>query len=299
MHRTLGKPPVNFLLGLEKGSLSGLGGYFVDTQSHDTSRFWYEPIIACRRARSNTGLPHANLGFFRSDPFPRHASRLPPDAPGPPMKNEAPRERRPFGGSEQRLQIALDFFGIRLARESQTPCHPPHVRIHHEPGLAEYVAEQHVGGLAADARQRDQVFHPGRNLAAEALQDCARRSLERARLLAKEAGVENQVLDTRGGRGVHRAQVGKLGKQPRRHLIYALVSALRGENRRDQALPRVLEVETDASLGIETSQRRGKPRGTLDEILARLARHLDCFSASIAAPQRGRPASQAARDYTP
>jgi hypothetical protein len=39
MHRAEGEPAVNFLLGLEKGDLSGLGGYFVDTQSHGTSRF--------------------------------------------------------------------------------------------------------------------------------------------------------------------------------------------------------------------------------------------------------------------
>jgi hypothetical protein len=33
------EPPVNVLLGLEKRDLSGLGGYFVDTQSHGPSRF--------------------------------------------------------------------------------------------------------------------------------------------------------------------------------------------------------------------------------------------------------------------
>jgi hypothetical protein len=39
MHRALGEAAVDFIFGLKKGDLSGLGGYFVDTQSHGPSRF--------------------------------------------------------------------------------------------------------------------------------------------------------------------------------------------------------------------------------------------------------------------
>src|SRR6185437_7115351 len=70
MDRALGEAAVNILLGLEKRDLSGLGGYFVDTQSHGTSRFQCGPIITRRRARSNTVICGLVGGFPRLQPAP-------------------------------------------------------------------------------------------------------------------------------------------------------------------------------------------------------------------------------------
>ena len=74
------------------------------------------------------------------------------------MKYQTHRERSPFDGFEQCLQIALDFISVHLARESKTPCNPPHVSIDHQARLAEDMAEQNVRGFATDTWQRFQSF---------------------------------------------------------------------------------------------------------------------------------------------
>src|SRR5512146_1622351 len=82
MHRALGQAAVDVLLGLEKRDLSGLGGYFVDTQSHGTSRFEVWPIITRRGATSNTVLSCAGPGSLLrpapdAQPQPRYAGNPP------------------------------------------------------------------------------------------------------------------------------------------------------------------------------------------------------------------------------
>ena len=64
------------------------------------------------------------------------------------------------------MHHALDLYGVCLARESQAPGETPHVSIYHETRLAEYMPQDHVGGLAADAFEFDQVVQFGRHLSA-------------------------------------------------------------------------------------------------------------------------------------
>ena len=53
--------------------------------------------------------------------------------------------------------------------EAEQPGQPGHVGVDRQAGQAEADAADHVRGLAAHARQRDQVVDGGRHLAAETL----------------------------------------------------------------------------------------------------------------------------------
>jgi hypothetical protein len=74
------------------------------------------------------------------------------------------------------------------------------------------VPENHIGGLAADAGQRDEILHPVGHLAAEALDDRARRQLQRFRLLSKESGRHDELLDLLARRHGHRERIGDLAE---------------------------------------------------------------------------------------
>src|SRR5229473_1876453 len=191
------------------------------------------------------------------------ALRTPRKAYTTPVQYEAHRERRPIGWRQYPLKVALDLFGIGVACQAEPPRQPPHMRIDYETGLAEDMPTQDIGGLTPDARKRHQLFHRSRHLTAETFEDLARRTLQRFRLVPEEAGRDDKPFDSFRRRRRHRCNIGNFSKERRRNAVDTLVGALRRENRRDQALPRRLEVEADARFGIETRKRTGKPRAAL------------------------------------
>ena len=73
-------------------------------------------------------------------------------------------------GSENRHHVALDF-SASVCTGSRDVSRCGHVRVHHDPRHVVDVAEDHVGDLAPDARQRNQIVHRTRHLAVELLDD--------------------------------------------------------------------------------------------------------------------------------
>src|SRR5216683_2332965 len=191
------------------------------------------------------------------------ALRTPRKAYTTPVQYEAHRKRRPIGRRQYPLKVALDLFGIGVARQAEPQRQPPYMRIDHETGLAEDMPKQDIGGLTPDARKRHQLFHRSRHLTGETFEDLARRTLQRFRLVPEEAGRDDKPFDSFRWRRRLRCNIGNFSKERRRTAVDTLVGALRRENRRDQALPRRLEVEADARFGIETRKRTGKPRAAL------------------------------------
>ena len=90
-----------------------------------------------------------------------------------------------------------------------------------EPRHAERVAEDDVGGLAADAGKRGERVHVGRNISAVLLDEGARGADDRFRLRAEEAGGVNLRLEVfrRGLR--QRRGVGIAREERRRHQVHA------------------------------------------------------------------------------
>ena len=204
------------------------------------------------------------------------------------MQNQPHRKGRPVPRRQQLLEVQLDLVGIGVARETESSREPPDMRINHQSGLAEDMAEQHVGGLAPNSGQGHEILHATRDLTAEALQNRARRGLQGAGLLPEETAAHDKLAHLLLGRRRHRRNIGNLPKQLGRKLVDSLVGALRRKNRRDQALPRRGEVEADAGFGVEPGELAGNPPGALGHGVARFFR----------GPRRHDPLLRVARDHS-
>ena len=75
------------------------------------------------------------------------------------MQNERIGELRPFGGREQRAQLAFDLLGVVAVRQPDPAGDTQDVPVHWKPRDLERMPEHDVGGLPANARQRGQGVH--------------------------------------------------------------------------------------------------------------------------------------------
>src|SRR2546423_3348685 len=105
------------------------------------------------------------------------------------------------------------------------------------------IAENHVRRLPAHARQSVQLFHRLGDPAPVLGDDGARRAANAFRFASEKTGRANHFFQRRrrcfgviGGTPV-------LGEQSRCHRVHALVGALRGQNRGDEKLERIFEIE--------------------------------------------------------
>ena len=143
----------------------------------------------------------------------------------------------------------------------------PHVSVYDEAGLAEHVTEEHVGSFAPDPGKGHQFLHRVRDLAPIAFNDRLGGAHQRFGLLPKEAGCDDQFLHVLGLRSRHRRRIGEFAEEDRRDPIDPRIGALRGKNRRHQALPGRLEVKADARLWINGGQDFSHPTGARSKLL--------------------------------
>src|SRR5207245_1718093 len=163
--------------------------------------------------------------------------------------------QRPLPPGQHFHELVMDLVGVFGAGEPEPLGDPEDVGVHGDRRLAEGISQDDVGRLEADPRQRRQrVARPG-NLAPVALDQRPRHADDRARLRAKEARRVDQALERPeiGLRPVARRPV--LCEERGRHPVHALVCALGGQDRRDQELERVREVEGDLRVGIGLLER--------------------------------------------
>src|SRR5580693_1492190 len=117
--------------------------------------------------------------------------------------------------------------------------------IHHDARLAEGIAEDHVGGLAANARQGDKLLQRVRNFPAEAIAQRLAEPDERLRLGTEIPRRLDYLLEfglVRGGVVSGGAVPGE--KHPG-YLVDPPVRSLGGQDRRDQQFERRREIELD------------------------------------------------------
>ncbi len=142
---------------------------------------------ASSRSQSGTGSPsgHENgpaltslaaiSGSVGPSPYDGHRRASAARAAGRPagvadpaaVPDHALREVRPVPARDERGHLGLDLHRVGVGRPVKPAGQPPEVGVHGDAGDAEGVAEHHVGGLAADAGQGDQILQPARDLAAE------------------------------------------------------------------------------------------------------------------------------------
>src|SRR5687768_13922341 len=118
------------------------------------------------------------------------------------------------------------------------------------------MAEDDVRGLASDTRKFHELVHRLRHLALVVLDHLARHPDERSGFRAEETGGLDLRLEFVGGRLRERRSVGIALEQCRRHLVDAFVRALRREDRRNQQLVGVGEVQFSVRIRMLRRKRR-------------------------------------------
>ncbi len=179
------------------------------------------------------------------------------------------REHRPVWSLHERLKVALDGIGVVMNREAKTPSQSADMRVDGDTGDAEGVAEYHVGGLAPDPAQSDQVLHRCGDLPVVPLDEVPRKPEEGLRLRAEEPCRPHEFLNPLAGRCRKGHGVGVGGEEGGGDLVDPDVRALRGEYGRDEQLERIPEVKFTASVRVFLSEEAEDPTGTLDQGMGR------------------------------
>ncbi len=198
------------------------------------------------------------------------------------VEDDAVREHRPLALREEVADDGLDLLRVRLVRPLPAPHEPPEVRVHGDARHSERIAQDDIRGLATDAGQRDQVLQAARHLAAEVVAQGRGQAEQRFRLGPEETRGPDQLLQRLGVRRRHvlRRRVG--GEEGGGGLVDPQVGGLSRENRGDQQLEAVLEVELGVGVGIDLGELAVDPARPAHQREPRLAR------ARLATPALGR-----------
>ena len=173
---------------------------------------------------------------------------------------------RPMLFRHELHQIELDLLRIFFFGQAKALRQTDHVRVHDDPFVyAECVSQNNIRRFPTDTGQFAQFFHRVRNLTAKFVGDCRRGRADALGLVAEKSGRFDRVLQLslRRLRVIFRAPI--FLEQRRRDHVYAFVGALRGENRRDQQLERILEIQLGVRVWVNF-------RPNLDQFFHPLAR---------------------------
>ena len=139
-------------------------------------------------------------------------------------------------GATMPFEVELDLHRVGLVGELQQRAQPGDVRVDRQAGQVEPHRPHDVAGLAADARQRDEVVELGRHLAAEALLERLRHADEVLRLRAEEPGrLDRSSRRRRGRRAARSAGVGYFANSAGVTMLTRSSVRLRRQDRRRRA----------------------------------------------------------------
>lgn len=151
-------------------------------------------------------------------------------------------------------QICLDLIGVGGRGEPEALREARHVRIDADCRYGKGIAEQDVGGLAADSRQGEERVPVARDLAAKSVDEGLAAGANGLGLLPEKAGRPDPLLELTLGHLGEIARGAQPPKETRGHLVHAGIGALGGENERDQQLERRAKVEGQAGIGMGPRQ---------------------------------------------
>ena len=141
-------------------------------------------------------------------------------------------------------QILLNLLGGGCRRQSEPACYAKDVRIHHDAGWNPKAgAQDYVGGFARNTRQTEHLLYRARHFSAEVVYNSLGCTYNTLRLVAKESGGADILLQNFG---LERREIlrGRIFRKERgRDLVHSLVRALSRKNRGDKELERVAVVQ--------------------------------------------------------
>ena len=174
------------------------------------------------------------------------------EADGAAVIDELMAEDDPLATRDDRDEVALGADRVGAAREVEAPADPPDVGVDDDPlGAAKPDTENDVGGLPADARQRDKLLERHGDLAAMPLDEPLTAAEEVLRLRPEESGAADHLLDVLLSRGCQASGGRPAPEQLRGYLIDAAIGALGRKDRRQKELEWRAEVERTAGGGVE------------------------------------------------
>src|SRR5262249_25635683 len=151
-------------------------------------------------------------------------------------------------------EYEFDLDRVAVPREAEAPRKPPDVRIDGDPRRVEGIAENHVGGLAADAGERDEFVERAGHFPAEPLDNGEAAGPNVFRLILVEARWLDELLeflDVAASEVLGRLETSEEG---RRDEVHAGVGALRREDRGDEQLQRTFVRECTEDLAVKRFQ---------------------------------------------
>ena len=203
----------------------------------------------------------------------RAARRLAGVTDPPAMEDHLVGHLRPVPLGHERADRVLDLDRVLLLGPAPAPHQASEVGVDRDARDAERVAEDHVGGLAADPGQRHELLERVRQHAVVLLDDGLTQPDQRVGLVPEEARAADHLLEL-GAVGLCIVERGGVApEQRRRDGIDHLVGGLRRQDRGDGELQRRGEVELAVGVGVGGGQRaqhaadapgppeRGLPRG--------------------------------------
>jgi hypothetical protein len=170
------------------------------------------------------------------------------------MPDQPAGSRGPLLPWQQRGDVTLDLFRVGLRSPAEPPRQPGDVGIYHDPRLAEGLAKDHVGRLAAHSRQGHELLQRVRNLPAETIAQRLTQADQSLRLGVVVPRRLNHLLEFGFVcRGVV-AGGAVPGEQHSGHLVDPAVRGPGGQDRRNQQLERRGEIQLDARIGVQPGQ---------------------------------------------
>ena len=179
-------------------------------------------------------------------------------------------QHHPVALLEERADGVLDLDRVGLVGPAEAAGQPADVGVDGDARDAEAVAEDDVGGLAADPGQGHQVVEPRRHLAVVPLDEGGAQLEQRVGLGPEEAERADDLLEVLARGGRHRRRVGVGREQGRADGVDPAVGGLGAEDGDDEQLERVVEVELDPGVGVGLGQHPVDPAGPSDQARAGL-----------------------------
>lgn len=148
-------------------------------------------------------------------------------AQGPAVEDEDMAGLSPALLGKKSAEIPLDAHRVAFPGPAEAPGQTLDVGIDNHAGGREDIAENHVGGLASDPGEGDQLFHPARHLATVVSNQRLGAADDVFRLVAEKSGGTDEIFQFSGIGCRQGLGIGVAGKECGRNLVDPDIGALR------------------------------------------------------------------------
>ncbi len=208
--------------------------------------------------RLSRQLCHTDLRT-QVDQLARTAIRLPSSAPASTVENQPVTQIRPMITRKQFHQVPFDLHRIGFTRQAESPRKSTDVSVDDDALVhSKCIPQNDIRRLASHPGQCSQFLQSPGDLSRVSFQNLSRRTADRLGLVSVKSRRSDQRLNFVRRNGGEIFHLRAASKQRRSHEIHPDIGALRGENRRNQQLQRVGEVQLAVRIRINRRQTPGQ-----------------------------------------